>query len=484
MEGDSDVKVMAFELEADNGSDLAIQNVKLVLKNTELASGSSKRLNKVIDGLKVWAGSKEAGSADVEDFSESNDEYSRSISLDNVVVEDGEKMKFYVSVDAVSNIDSDDMNNDWTIGLESVRFEDADGAVITDASTGDLDEINLANNTTDNGEQRFTFTDLQTSGDLEAKLSKASSSPAAQVVEVDDVSETNDVALLEFKIKATGSDMTVDELQFEIAATGANANEMIKEFKLLMNDDEIDSIDATSIASGATGVINFTDLEDDITVEDGDTVTFKLVADVEDLDGNFGNGDAIKASIISTDFKDVTATVIEDSEGDNIVTGDRTGSAIGETQTFFNDGIMVKLVGTPTAVKTVGDAQASESDSGLFSITFDVTAFGSDIYVDKSDPLESGSTGESDLTVTGTGTVTSNISSPTGADAGTYGFLVEEGTTERFTIATNILATASGFFNVELGSLAYALTDADATTYYTSDLEDFKAPSPISLTNR
>ncbi len=96
--------------------------------------------------------------------------------------------------------------------------------------------------------------------------------------------------------------------------------------------------------------------------------------------------------------------------------------------------------------------------------------------------MAAGGSGESDLEITGAGTVTSEITS-TGADEGTDGYEVIDGTTERFTVTTNILATTSGFFRVQLGSIAYALTDVDATTYYSSDLEDFKTPS-ISLTDR
>lgn len=465
LEGANDAKVMAFEIEADNGSDLLIQNVRLAF---EMTGAGSSRMDKYMDSVKVWQANDEVGSADEDEFSENSDIYSKSIALDGAVVEDGEKSKFYVSVDAISNIDSDDLNENWTVTLESIRFMDADGAIITDNSTGEIGDS-----------LTFSFEDLTSSGDLELKATKDNSSPEAQVVEVDDVSDTNDVLLLAVKLKATGSDFTFDEMEFDVTPTGANTNEIVKEYRLIVDGDEIDSMGATSIASTVTGQITFTDLEDDFMVEEGDTIVVELVADINDLEGNFGGGDSIVASFTNTNF---LASEVDDQEGDSLANGDRSGSVVGESQTFFKEGIVVELVGSPTAVKTVGDASAPESDSGLFSITFDVTAFGSDVFIDKSAPLAAGGSGESDLTITGTGSVTSEISS-VGADEGTDGFEVADGTTERFTITTNILATATGFFRVQLGSLAYALTDADATTYYSSDLEDFKTPS-ISLTDR
>ena len=464
-EGQSDAKVLAFEIEADNGSDLLISNVRLSFEQT---GSGSKRMNKYIDGVKVWQGSKEVGSADTSDFSENSDVYSRAINLSNAVVKDGEKSKFYVSVDAISNIDSNDLGEDWDVTVDSIRFKDASGAIITDSSTGDLG----------NGKS-FSFEDLTTSGDLELKVSKGTNSPIAQVVEADSVSDTPDVTLVEAKIKASGSDMAIDEIKFDVTPTGANSNEIVKEYKLMVDGKEIDSVDSPSIASTVTGYVTFTDLKDDFMIDKDDTVTVKLVADINDFESPFGNGDSIVASLKTSTSG---AFSVEDENGDDVSNSDWTGSAVGEAQTFFEDGIMVKLVST-SAVKTAGDAQAPESDSGLFTITFDVTAFGSDVYVDKSAPDTTGGSGESDIDVTGTGTVTSEITSSTGADEGTNGYLVEEGTTERFVVSTNILATATGFFNVKLGSIAYALTDANATDYYTSDLGDFKTTS-LNLTNR
>ena len=463
-EGQSDAKVLAFEIEADNGSDLLISNVRL---SFEQIGAGSKRMNKYIDAVKVWQGTKEVGSADTSDFSENSDVYSRAINLSNAVVKDGEKSKFYVSVDAISNVDSNDLGEDWNVTVDSIRFKDASGAIITDSSTGDLG----------NGKD-FSFEDLTTSGDLELKVSKGTNSPIAQVVEADSVSDTPDVTLVEAKIKASGSDMAIDEIKFDVTPTGANSNEIVKEYKLMVDGKEIDSVDSPSIASTVTGYVTFTDLKDDFMIDMDDTVTVKLVADINDFETNFGNGDSILASLKTSGGSEFS---VEDENGDDVSSSDWTGSAVGEAQTFFEDGIMVKLVST-SAVKTAGDATAPESDSGLFTITFDVTAFGNDVYIDKTDPVVGGANASAIIAPV-TGTVTSEITSPSGADEKTNSYLVEEGTTERFTVTTNILATTTGFFKVELGNIAYALTDVNKTTTYSSDLSDFKTTS-LSLTAR
>ncbi len=472
LEGSDNTKVMAFELEADNGSDLGIQNVRVTF---EMTGAGSSRMNKYMSDVSIFQGTTKVGSADVRDFSENGDVYSKSIALTNAVVKDGAKSKFVVAVDAVSNIDSADLGEDWTVILESVRFVDASGAIITDSSTGDLGDVGA-------DDADFSFEDLTSSGDLELKATEGSNSPDARVVEVDDVSDTNDVLLLEVKLAAKGSDMTIDEMVFDVTPTGANANLIVKQYILVVDGEEIDSISATSIASTVTGQITFTDLEDQFEINKGSSVTVKLLADINDLEGvDFVAGDSIVASFTNTNF---IASSVDDQEGDALDNPDRTGSVVGETQTFFDEGIIVKLIGTPTAVAQSGGA-VPESDSGLFTIIFDVTAFGTDVHIDRTNPLVTGGSGESDLEVTGTGTLTSSITTSSGEQGptGVNGFRVAEGTTERFVITTNVLATASGFFDVALGSLAYALTDADSTTYYTSDLNAFKTPQ-VNLTDR
>lgn len=456
LEGGSE-QVLGIKAEAD-GSDVAITSVKVEFNDP--AGTGSTRISKYVEEVSIVLDGKEVGSADVDEFTKDGTTYSKSISLSNAVVRDNKEAKLYVVVSALSTVD--DTDKTWDVEVTQVRFNDATGAILT-ADVSGLTEIS-----------DIGFEDLSSSGDIEVKVSKNSSSPDAQVVEVDSDSDTNDVPFLDFKIKATGSDITVDNLEFDVTPTGANANEIVSTYKLLMDGEEIDSVDAGSIASGNTGTIEFSDLEDEIAISEGDTVEFSVVADVNELDGNFGNGDSLKISFTTSNLDDTTNTIIDDQEGDTVVEGDRVGSAIGETQTFFEDGIMVNLVGTPTAVKSEGDAQASTSDSGTFTIKFEVTAFGSDIYVDKSAPLADGGSGESDLAINGTGTVTSSITSTAKTGDSSDGFFVEEGTTRTFTVTTNILATASGFFDVAIGSIAYNVDDEDADTYYSSDLDEFK----------
>lgn len=463
---DEDAVIMSFELEADNGSDLMIQNVRLAFEYTGANTGSD-RLDDYVDAVKVWAGNKVVGSADVDDFSENSDVYSRSISLSNVVVKDGEKLRFLVSVDALNNIDSDDLGENWDATLESVRFMDAGGAIITDSSTGEL-----------GNSVAFSFEDLTTSGDLEFKVTEGSNNPEEQAVEGSENSDTNNVLMLEAKLKAEGSDLTIDEIEFDVASVGASISVIAKEFKLVVDGDEIDTY-STAI-NATTGQIKFTDLEDEFMIDAGDTVTIKVLVDINEIDGtNFVSGDSLSVSFAgATNVDDTTNTIVEDENGDDVPAGDRTGSVTGEAQAFYADGIKVSLVSVDQDVTSAADKSVTGSAStGTFVIKFKVTAFGEDVFIDK-DAVEDTSpfntATQLAYSVNNTGNVAATTPSlQSTADLGTEGFEVKEGQTEEFTLTVAGTATADTFTRVTLESIGYKVgSDAAGDTQYTSDLAD------------
>lgn len=467
--GDEDVKVLAFQVEADDGSDVEITSVKVELAQT--VSSNSRRIKDYLDSVSIFMGSEKVGEADAEDFSESNKIYTKTISLDDAVIDAGDKVVFAVAVSALENLDSGDIDNDaWTVDVLNVRFEDAEGVVTTEDTDSDaLDRT-------------FDVDDLSSSGDLELKVSKDSSSPEAQVVEVDDDNDTNDVLMLAAKLKATGSDMTLDNIEFNIYPVGAAENEIVKTWRLEVDGDELDSIDAGTTADGATGTIEFTDLDDDFVIEEDDTVVVKVYADINDLSVAFVSGDSMKVSFESTaNVKDTTKTVVEDSNGDTVAAGDRTGSAVGETQTFYADGISVELVSVDADITTSADpATSGSADTGTFVIKFKVTAFGDDIYVDKDGVEDTAAPYDTATQVSYSMLNTANVAASSAslqstADLKTNSYLVEEGTTETFTLTVAGAATASTFTNVKLEGIGYKVgSDAAGDTIYSSDLKDFK----------
>jgi peptidoglycan hydrolase-like protein with peptidoglycan-binding domain len=517
--GANDTKIMGFDVTADDGSDLNVTSVRLEFENST-GGVTSMRLNRYAEAVSIWMDGKKVGTADVSDFSETSDVYTKSITTTNAVVKAGEDARFYVTVDANSTIDSADFAANWTAELVSVRFNDATGAILT------YDPGSVVGTGVGAISETFNYEDLAASGDLAFKISKDTTSPAAQSVEADDSSET-EVTMLVFKLKAEGSDMTVDSIPVTLTSVGANLIDMISEVKLMKGSDELDSVVSANLyQAGAStlDIVNFTDLADDLVIEDGDTVTLKVVATVNEIDGaTLVNGDSLTASLtaaaranqeidnsgaigttgvaardgdddtVCDALEDCYNFDVEDADGDTVVAGDRTGSATGGAQAFYATG-MTLANKTTTAVTTFTADAATEDDIGKFTVNFKVTAFGNDIYLDSTTQLSDEAVPYVPGTAPGEGIVYDIFS----AGAGVHGtatailecvsncglsadnpagmFFIADGDTETYRLTVTFAADTTPLadnYKVWISSINWDTdgdTDATPDFFYTSDL--------------
>ena len=501
--GDEDAKVLAFEVEADDDSDVEITSVKVELKQT--AAGNSDRIEDYMDSVSIFMNGDKVGEADADSFSENSDIYTKTISLEDAIVRAGETEVFVVAVSAASNLDSGDIDDDaFGVDVLNVRFEDADGVVTTEDTDADVLD------------RTFDFDDLSTSGDLELKLTEGSGNPDAQVVEVDDTTDT-DVTMLEFKLKAEGSDMVIDSLLLSATATGVDDTwaDMVSEVSLEMDGDDIDSVSAYYDAvDDDAGDLFFNDL--DLTIEEGDTATFKVVARIRDTAATtgatvFDNGDSFAVSFPSAYLDDVTGTDqtdVEDENGDTVVAGDRTGSVTGEAQTFYSNGISVSFDSVDADPFTVDGVN---NDRVELVMKFKVTAFGGDAYIPSLITVTSAgtaSTGTAPTAAQGTGlhlqssdtdlavgdgsailtsTADEVAYTPTVTDATdnsyTSLFTVTDGSTETFTAKVNVdnsVAVAGHLDGAQVRAMLTGVSFSSGTNVittagvlvYTSNLQD------------
>lgn len=477
--GQKDIKVLGFDLDASDDGDVALNLIKVSFSSAGNASGDSDRLEDYVDTVSVWMGSTKVGSAKATDFTkESTGLYSKSITLNSgTVVKAGETAKFYVALDAVNNLDSGDIDSDsWSVDVENIRYTDGTG-VVTTTNDYDLDGMDVD----------ISFVSLSAASDTELKIS-TNNTPLAAIVDADSSSNTDDVVLLKGKLKLDGtSKVWLDELPVTFTATGAaNIEAITGNVKLMLGTTEY----TESVTAGASPiVITFNNL--DFNMDAGSTVNFTVSADINDFDAtvgaaiNFDEGDTLKAELTTTNR---AAIIAENSAGDQLTNStEMTGSALGEVQTFRDTGINVVLVGSPTAVAAKG--LTGQPDRGTYTITFDVTAFGGDMWIDGTKPTLTGTDG-TDLNIVspGTGTQDAVITTSTGAlMTGTINttsrFKIAEGETERFTITSVVTPTvAGGLYSVALASLSFNSADVDITDAlpsleYTTNLVDFVTPS-------
>jgi hypothetical protein len=453
--------VLGFKIEATD-SDAAIKNLKITLNNlaADVTAGGSYRLADYASKVEVYMGSTLVGSADTSAFTKDVHSYSKSIALTDAVVKMGtsNKATFYVKVVALSNIDTTDVDhNDWTVLVDNIRFQDATGVIMT---------LN------DSETETFNFTDLAGTGDLKLTVSKGSGSPVAQSVQVTETSGTTDVLMLEFKLKATGSDMSFDQVALTVTggSTTTKVADMLDSLSLKQGTGELASINTTFVSNSdadadTTGSQAYVfNLDNTFTVDQDSTETFKVYAKIKDMD-SFTSGyltitlpnDAVNA---------------EDSNGDLLSTTENSGSVTGAAQTFYAKGISASAF-TNSVTATV-DAGLTIKET--YKVSFKVTALGENYYVPKA---WTGYTVIADGTnvVQSAGEVArsqSSLSSTATVDGDYY--LISDGSTETFT-TTVVLSSgsASGFFRVQLGTLKY-YTDAigsDEVTYTFAPASDY-----------
>lgn len=459
-EDENGVELYAFEMEAD-GSDMMVSRVDIYMGQTTTAE--SNNADDYFTSASLLVDGEEVATLDVEDWDEEdwdqtadidNDEFRLRFDAD-FTVENNDTAKVTVEFDTANNIDTADSDNaTWEIDIatDSVRAED--GAGYTDEYGESMEDT-------------VTVDEVDT-GTLDVSLNN--DNPDAQAVEVDDTNDTNGVEVLAFDLEANDSDIDVTDIRVTIDDVGTltDVDAVVNTLHLFMNGDEIAS-ESVPASAGTSEVITF-DVDGDVMINDGDTAEFTIEADINNLDGaDFDGGDGILVSFTSLDS--------EDDAGDNV---EADGSANGENFSFFVNGMSAELVST-SAVATPSGV-ATVDDTGTFKIIFDVTAFGSDIFIDASPITDetgiiaAGAAGYQNIDASTTSVAAGVIECSSCDDTANTTLKVAEGDTERFTV-TIAGSGADLFASASLTSIMYALTAIDGDTLYTANMTDFQTDS-------
>jgi len=466
-EDEEDVKVAGIEIEADDASDIAITAVKLVFDEGTAGSDFEDYASEV----SILLDGKEVARVDADEFNDDND-WTKTISLKSgAVIKSGETSKLEVAVSGISNLDSGDAGETWTIDFRSVRFVDAQ-----DAST--TEDPGVAATT-------FSFNSFASAADVKLKAVLSNSSPDSTVVNVDASDDTDGVELLQFTLEAEGSDVEIKDLPITLTVTGAtDVDAIVNNLSLSIDGEEFDETVSTSAAAAT---VTFDDIN--YTIKKGDKVTVIVKADINDIDASFEEGDTLKAEFTASNRAMVDA---EDQTGEDIDSSDKTGTALGDEMAFYDVGIMVTFV---SADEEVSVDDGSDDDSATFTIKYKVEAFDGTVYVSDSSVATVAETIPDTTLATagvrylvdkgGTATAANLASSVTfttsngATDSGiTNGIELADGESTEFTLTvvrTNDGSTDdNGLFRVLLKAITWATTDASTQNVYDFDLEDSK----------
>jgi peptidoglycan hydrolase-like protein with peptidoglycan-binding domain len=431
-EGSSE-NVLAFRVEAED-SDVEILNIRVMVENTD-APNSNRRPDRYLNSIDIYMGSTRVGSVDPSDLSRDGNEYSRNVTLSGAVVREGlaNRETFYVVFRALNNIDSLDMATaDFDVTVENIRFRDGSGAILTSSATATSTGI--------------SFTDPASQGDVRIRVSLGSGNPTERIVEVNEFSTTNNITLLEFRLKAEARDMLIESLDIDLDASTSTAN-LLADLRLMRGSTVLADVSSFPAAS-STHPVTF-DLYDDLSIEEDETVTLRVVARLLKKDTNFNNGDTLRASL------DTDTIVAEDKQGNEIT--NTTGSANGYVQSFYVEGAAIEYVSDSSSATN----QANTSRD--FKLVFDVTAIGADLTVNRTSWNAAGV----QFSIVGDAVASSQtLSSNASLSGGIY--TVFEGQTRRFTLTVNATTSTTSLNRIVLDAVAgiapvETIETADAT---------------------
>lgn len=484
-EDQEDVEVAGLEVEADEGSDLCLTAVRLVFNE----GTANQDFEDYASEVSLWFDGDEIARVDADEFNDDND-WTSTISLDGASLAAGEIAELTVAVSGISNLDSGDAGETWNVDFRQIRFEDADGATISEDPGTAVTS--------------FSFEVFANAADLEFKITAGELEDDvndAHVINIHATDETDGVAILSFNVEIEGdSDVNLEALPVLLTVGGAqdNVDEMVGALSLEMDGEEIGTAsmssdcrtDADCVAVGTSEDYLFDDLDQDL--EAGESYEFVVYADIYGITdtGDVAAGDTLLARFgeVETDDTDFDA---EDETGESLAggntatDGDVTGTVTGSASEVRDVGFNAEFVSGDADV--VSGEVLVQSDAGTFEIVFDVTPFDGDIFIDSTAPLLTGSvaTGgadESDVNQDGnvSGDVTCTIAGVSGFTTVTNSFRVDEDDTGRFRITCDVrdgtTDLSDGFTGISLGNIVYALTDVDGDLAYTFDLADFKTP--------
>ena len=483
-EGEEEAELGSIEFTAEDG-DIMISRVDVIFEadggNDEMdAWNTFDSVSLVVDGDVIDEMDTDA-KADW-DETDTDDVYRLRFSGLDFVAEEDADIEIFVVANVASSIDGVSDGETWDISFETelsdaggLRYEDADGFV---DDFGSSDTANF---------------DIEAPGtDSELDISESDESPEASTLEVKDTAtSTHTLGIFTVEADEDGGDILFTDFPVSVDVTnsGVTPADVVDEVMIDFNGESYDgdyvseSCGATEITfdlcdDGDTATFSFDNLEDDeIVLEAGEEMDVEV--SVKFTSQNSGGYADLTDVYVETDL---TSSDVEDADsGDDIGTIGSNETA--DTFEIASTGLLVESV-DESAVKTFTADDAGEGDQGTFIIEFDVTAFGDDIYLDKSTPVEDNdgtyATTALAYSVTndGSNTTAATMSIDGDYDEETNSYKISEGDTATITLEVTVSATADSSAAITLESLGYALTNVDGTLGFTvQDEPEFETNS-------
>ena len=443
-EGAEDVEIAELTIEAEDG-DVEITRMDLNLQTT----GTDDPWD-VFETISLWVDGEmiaDFDASDEDEYLNEDDGEFRFTGFSLVAMED-EEIEVTVAATVAGSVD--DLDEEWTLEVDAVRYFDADGVASDDTTTPAGDA---------------TVTVVEAGDGEELTFSLSSDNPDATNIIVDDNSTTDGVTVLEYTIEAEEGDIEINTLWVTLESGTADLVDVMDDVVIEIDGQTIKDESASS-TSATTGNYEF-DVDGDVTIDADSEVVVKVIVDFKSQSGNYANGETITASVSGSLAKITDAEGADDIDADQI-----SGSASGETHILVAEGIVIPVDGVETSTDTSGD----NDNIGEFTITFDVTAVEGDFYIREFATGAATTTGV-EFTVEGGSATSSGVLTSTADEDTTGVFTVRDGETETFTLTVTVDPLASGQYRVQLGNVYYSANAngiASPVTYTPAPAQDYR----------
>ena len=457
-EGQEDAPVADVQFDVKDG-DIQINRMDVAVDHT---AGTEADPWDTFETVSLWVdgdqiASMDAGSkSDWEKDQPNNGDYRlRFTGLDQVFKE-GDKATITIGVTLKGSIG--DHSGTWDIFVPTDGIRGVDGAGIQEY-TGDTSDTTS-----------FDFS--QKGNDDQIIVKTSSTNPAATTLEVKDNSKSDWTTVLAYDLdtKDSVNDITLTTLPVGVVVGSSTFNHFVSDAELVVDgvtytDWSFNVTNGGDAASGHTQ-LDF-NIDDNTTINAGDRVTVELKLKFNSIAaGSADEGTSIHATS--------TGDLIDATGADTLDAGQLSGAVTGETHTLRTSGAVLEA-GAMTSTIKVNDTTDATDDQGVFTLKFDVTAFNTDLYINKTAASSTGATNGASFRITngsgaGAGTstaVTASLSSTASSEVGSdtaSRYVVHEGETKTFTVTVNYNPNNVGaFYGIQLYSLNYATTNDGAT---------------------
>jgi hypothetical protein len=299
-------------------------------------------------------------------------------------------------------------------------------------------------------------------------IKDSSDDPDATIIQVDENDNSGFLTIFAFDLEASDSpvDITLNRVPVTIQTGAASVADVVSDVRLVINGNTYTQYTWTS-NSPTSATLSFDTVG--YVLDAGNLVTVEMQVEFKSQEGNYEQGETISASTATANYEAVA------EDGVALV-----GSATGDTPSLRSTGATLEFVSSTESLKANSDTTTAD-DEGVFVLKFDVTAFETDLWINKTAGfgVTMGTAGANFLVVDSSGvpivagTSTAALSSTADTDGTQY--KVAEGETETFTLTVNYDPETAGFYHVQLYSLNWATTPINPTEQQLAvPVEDFE----------